>query len=86
MKIDTVFDQQTNHFNLPDVKSSTCGYIIILQGSSGERILDWSSTIIQRSEKLALKEGSNSTVYLSCLFTEFLYDDFKPTNSKLKRT
>ena len=70
--------------NLPDGKSSTCGYVIILQGTQGERILDWTSTKIQRvvsstleAEALALKEGLNGAIYLGCLLTEFLYGDFK---------
>ena len=78
-----------SYCNLPDGKSSTCGYIIILQGTAGERILDWSSTKIQRvvsstleAEALALKEGLNSTIYLGCLLTEFLYDTFE--TNKLK--
>ena len=64
--------------NLPDGKSSTCGYVIILQGTRGERILDWASTKIQRvvsstleAEALALKEGLNDAIYLGCLLTEF---------------
>ena len=70
--------------NLPDGKSSTCGIVVAIKGKSGERVLDWSSTKIQRvvsstleAEALALKEGLNNAIYLGCLLTELLYDDFK---------
>ena len=77
--------------NLPDGKSSAGGYVIILQGTEGERILDWSSTKIQRvvsstleAEALALKEGLNATIYLGSLLSEFFYDDFKTNKLKIE--
>ena len=77
--------------NLPDGKSSAGGYVIILQGSEGERILDWSSTKIQRvvsstleAEALALKEGLNAAIYLGSLLSEFYYDDFKINKIKIE--
>ena len=80
-----------SHANLPDGKSSACGYVIILQGTLGERILDWSSTKIQRvvsstleAEALALKEGLNDAIYLGCLLTEFFYNDFNTNRIKIE--
>ena len=69
--------------NLPDGKSSTCGYIIVLKGSLGLRIIDWNSTKIQRkvsstleAEALSLKEALSDAIYLGSFLSELICDDF----------
>ena len=70
--------------NLPDGKSSTCGFVIFLHGTKSSRIIDWNSTKIQRvvsstleAEALSMKEALNNAVYLGSFLSELLYDDFK---------
>ena len=70
--------------NLPDGKSSTCGFAIFLHGTKSSRIIDWNSTKIQRvvsstleAEALSMKEALNNAVYLGSFLSELLYDDFK---------
>ena len=70
--------------NLPDGKSSTCCFVIVLKGTEGSRILDWNSTKIQRkvsstleAESLSLKEALSNAIYLGSFLSELLFDDFK---------
>ena len=69
--------------NLSDGVSSTQGFVIILEGSKNSTLLDWGSRKIKRkvsstleAEALALKEAINNAIYIGCLMSEFVYDDF----------
>ena len=70
--------------NLPDGKSSTCGFVILLEGSEGSRVIDWNSLKIKRkvsstleAEALSMKEALNNTIYLGSFISELLFDDFR---------
>ena len=73
--------------NLPDGVSSTQGFVILLEGSADSTVIDWGSRKIKRkvsstleAESLSLKETINNAIYIGCLLSEFLFDDF--TNNR----
>ena len=69
--------------NLSDGVSSTQGFVIVITGSTDSTLVDWGSRKIKRkvsstleAEALSLKESINNAIYVGCLISEFLYNDF----------
>jgi len=74
--------------NLSDGVSSTQGFVILLEGSLNSTVIDWGSRKIKRkvsstieAETLSLKETTNNAIYIGCLLSEFLFNDF--TNNRI---
>jgi len=57
--------------------------VIILKGNRDSTVIDWALRKIKRkdsstleAEALSLKETTNNGIYIGCLLSEFLHDDF----------
>ena len=79
------------HCNLSDGASSTQGHVVLIEGDIDTCVVDWGSTKIKRkvsstleAEMLALKESLNTGIYIGCLMSEFLFNNFKENQLEIE--